>query len=77
VLDFGEAQRFPERKDVHAEAAPVTLAQSFQPPTGLPSDLAQASTVPSTAGFASSALPSGIQLPCFLSIVRRSSSARS
>ena len=34
------------------------------------------STVPSAAGFCSSALPSGIQSPCFLSIACRSSMQR-
>src|SRR6266550_7461983 len=48
----------------------------YQPPTGFFEDLPQASTVPSAAGFCSSALPSGIQSPCFLSIACRSSIAR-
>src|SRR5437879_12373814 len=49
----------------------------YQPPTGFFGDRAQASTVPSAAGFCSSALPSGIQSPCCLSILCRSSSPRS
>ena len=49
----------------------------YQSPTGLSGERAQASTVPSAAGFCSSALPSGIQSPCALSIACRSSSARS
>src|SRR5205823_13147066 len=39
----------------------------YQPPTGFFDERPQASTVPSAAGFCSSALPSGIQSPCFLS----------
>src|SRR5258707_3213426 len=48
----------------------------YHPPTGFLGDLPHASTVPSAAGFCSSALPSGIQSPCFFSIARRSSIAR-
>src|SRR6267143_1146579 len=48
----------------------------YQPPTGFLGERAQASTVPSAAGFCSSALPSGIQSPCCLSILCRSSSPR-
>src|SRR5450759_515147 len=48
----------------------------YQPPTGFFGDLPHASTVPSAAGFCSSALPSGTQSPCFLSIAWRSSIAR-
>ena len=49
----------------------------YQPPTGLSSDRPHASTVPSFAGFCSSALPSSIQSPCAFSIACRSSIARS
>ncbi len=49
----------------------------YQPPTGFSGDRPQASTVPSAAGFCSSALPSGIQSPCALSMACRSSIARS
>src|SRR4029077_10989408 len=49
----------------------------YQPPTGFFGDRPHASTVPSAAGFCSSALPSGIQSPCFFSIAARSSIARS
>jgi hypothetical protein len=42
----------------------------YQPPTGLFGERAQASTVPSAAGFCSSALPSSIQPPSFLSMVQ-------
>ncbi len=48
----------------------------YQPPSGLSSDRAQASTVPSFAGFYSSALPSSIQSPCAFSMACRSSIAR-
>src|ERR1700686_1874496 len=48
----------------------------YQPPTGFFGERAHASTVPSAAGFCSSALPSGIQSPCCLSILCRSSSPR-
>src|SRR6476661_10372134 len=48
----------------------------YQPPTGFFGERPHASTVPSTAGFCSSALPSGIQSPCFLSIVCKSSRQR-
>src|SRR4030095_3212051 len=40
----------------------------YQPPTGFFSERPHASTVPSFAGFCSSALPSSIQSPFFLSI---------
>ena len=49
----------------------------YQPPTGLSGERAHASTVPSAAGFCSSALPRSIQSPCSFSIAWRSSSARS
>src|SRR6202011_2535489 len=49
----------------------------YQPPTGFFADLPQASTVPSAAGFCSSALPSGTQSPFAFSILCRSSIARS
>src|ERR1700694_3581131 len=42
------------------------------PPTGLSGERPHASTVPSFAGFCSSALPSSIQSPCCLSISCRS-----
>src|SRR5439155_26339011 len=45
--------------------------------TGFSGERAQASTVPSAAGFCSSVLPSGIQSPCCVSIVDRSSRHRS
>src|SRR6185503_11990239 len=48
----------------------------YQPPTGLLSERPHASTVPSAAGFCSSAPPRSIQSPCFLSIAWRSSIAR-
>src|SRR3979411_888622 len=48
----------------------------YQPPTGFFGERAHASTVPSAAGFCSSALPSGIQSPCCLSILCRSSRPR-
>src|ERR1700674_4461920 len=48
----------------------------YQPPTGFFGDRPHAPTVPSAAGFCSSALPRGIQSPCFLSMACRSSSAR-
>jgi ABC-2 type transport system permease protein len=48
----------------------------YQPPTGLSGERPQASTVPSLAGFCSSALPSSIQSPCATSIACRSSIAR-
>src|SRR5665213_929527 len=48
----------------------------YHPPTGFLGDRPQASTVPSAAGFCSSALPRGIQSPCFLSIACRSSRQR-
>src|SRR5438132_5789240 len=48
----------------------------YQPLTGFFGDRPHASTVPSTAGFCSSALPSGIQSPWFFSIACRSSIAR-
>src|SRR3989454_10961258 len=44
----------------------------YQPPIGFFGDRPQASTVPSVAGFCSSALPSAIQSACFLSIACRS-----
>src|SRR6202521_3592614 len=44
----------------------------YQPPTGLLGERPHASTVPSFAGFCSSALPSSIQSPCCLSISCRS-----
>src|ERR1700680_4834342 len=40
----------------------------YHPPTGLLAERPHASTVPSFTGFCSSALPSSIQSPCFLSI---------
>src|SRR2546423_1257222 len=49
----------------------------YQPPTGLSGERPQASTVPSAAGFCSSALPSGIQSPFAFSMAWRSSMARS
>ena len=48
----------------------------YQPPTGLVAARPQASTVPSAAGFYSSALPISIQSPCFFSIACRSSMQR-
>src|ERR1700674_2707037 len=48
----------------------------YHPPTGFFGDRPHASTVPSAAGFCSSALPRRIQSPCFLSIACRSSRAR-
>src|SRR2546430_16269648 len=48
----------------------------YQPLTGFFGDRPHASTVPSAAGFCSSALPRGIQSPYFLSIASRSSIAR-
>src|SRR6202165_2734584 len=48
----------------------------YQPPIGFFGERPHASTVPSAAGFCSSALPSGIQSPCFLSIAWRSSRHR-
>src|SRR3984893_1227925 len=48
----------------------------YHPPTGFFGERPHASTVPSAAGFCSSALPSGIQSPCFLSIACRSSRQR-
>ena len=48
----------------------------YHPPTGFFAERPQASTVPSLAGFCSSALPSSIQSPCFLSIAWRSSRQR-
>src|SRR5205807_821798 len=47
----------------------------YQPLTGFFGDRPHASTVPSAAGFCSSALPRGIQSPCFSSIACRSSMA--
>ncbi len=52
------------------------LRVPYQPPTGLASDRPQASTVPSGAGFCSSAPPSGTQSPCSPSHAARSSMAR-
>src|SRR3989441_331263 len=49
----------------------------YQPPTGFLGERAHASTVPSAAGFCSSALPSGIQSACCLSILCKSSRPRS
>src|ERR1700730_9002071 len=49
----------------------------YQPPTGFFSERPQASTVPSVAGFCSSALPSGTQSPFAFSLLCRSSIARS
>src|SRR3979411_2748704 len=46
----------------------------YQPPTGFFGERAHASTVPSAAGFCSSALPSGIQSPCCFNILCRHSS---
>src|SRR5664279_2156959 len=40
----------------------------YHPPTGFLEERPQASTVPSFAGFCSSALPRSIQSPCFLSL---------
>ena len=48
----------------------------YHPPTGLFSARPHASTVPSLAGFCSSALPSSIQSPCFLSMACKSSRIR-
>ena len=48
----------------------------YHPPTGFFGERPQASTVPSAAGFCSSALPSGIQSPCALSMACRSSMQR-
>src|ERR1700694_4284274 len=48
----------------------------YPPPTGFLGERAHASTLPSAAGFCSSALPSGIQSPCCFSILCRSSSPR-
>ena len=47
----------------------------YQPFAGFFGDRPHASTVPSAADFCSSALPSGIQSPCFFSIACRSSIA--
>ena len=48
----------------------------YHPPRGFFAERPQDSTVPSLAGFCSSALPSSIQPPCFLSILCRSFIAR-
>src|ERR1700690_1140359 len=48
----------------------------YQPPTGLSVERPHASTVPSGAGFCSSAPPSATQPPCALSQAWRSSIAR-
>src|SRR4030081_3672801 len=48
----------------------------YEPPTGFFGERPHASTVPSAAGFCSSALPRGIQSPCFFSIACRSSRQR-
>ncbi len=48
----------------------------YHPPAGLLGDRPQASTVPSAAGFCSSALPSSIQSPCAFNILCKSSMQR-
>ena len=76
VLQLRQAELLEQRRQVHAEATAVPFRVPYQPPTGLASDLPQASTVPSGAGFCSSAPPSGTQSPCSPSHAARSSMAR-
>jgi hypothetical protein len=49
----------------------------YHPPTGLSAERAQASTVPSAAGFCSSAAQSGTQSPASFNMACRSSMQRS
>ena len=71
VLAPGNDARAPADPDVRWPAQ-----QGGQPPTGLSGERPQASTVPSCAGFCSSALPSGTQSPRSFSIACRSSMQR-
>jgi len=58
VLDLGQAECLEDRRHVVAEPAAQALLQSIPAATGLSGERPQASTVPSAAGFCSSALPS-------------------
>jgi hypothetical protein len=76
MLDLGKTEDLQHGRHVVPEAARRPFFSPYRPPTGLSDDRAHASTVPSFAGFCSSALPSGIQSPRAFSIECRSSIAR-
>ena len=77
MRQLGEPERLEQRRQVHPEPAAVALAQAVPAADRVvlgrgPS----ASTVPSAAGFCSSAAPRATQSPCALSQACRSSIAR-
>jgi hypothetical protein len=72
MLQLRDLQFFQHGRNVHPEPPTQALFKPYHPPTGFFDERPQASTVPSAAGFCSSALPNSIQSPCFLSIECRS-----
>jgi len=68
MLQLGETERFHQRRDVHAETAAQAFFQPVPAADGILGRTAPGLHAASAAGFCSSALPSGIQSPCALSM---------
>ena len=76
VLDLGEAELLEQRRQVHPEPSAEPFLEPVPAAHRVVGRPPHASTVPSFAGFCSSALPSSTQSPCATSIACRSSIAR-